>query len=69
MIVTVKTSKAGMAKAWFESIKYGLDFEPHADNTFDITVHRNDQLDGIMSACAGEIVARQNYVTNWGDVA
>jgi len=61
MIVTIKTNKAGMAKAWFESVKYGLDFEAHADNTFDLTVYRDDQLNSIVSACAGSIVAKQNY--------
>jgi len=61
VIATIKTNRAGMVTAWMESIKYGLEFEPHADNTFDLTVHRDDQLDKIVSACAGSIIAKQQY--------
>lgn len=62
MIVTVKTTKAGMSNAYFESIKFGLDFEKHADNTFDIIVHDQAMLDYVVKACNGTIIAKQDVV-------
>lgn len=62
MIVTVKTSKAGMSNAYFESIKFGLDFEAYADNTFDVIVHSQPMLDYVLKACNGTIVAKQDVM-------
>ena len=62
MIVTVKTSKAGMSNAYFESIKFGLDFEKHADGTFDLIVHDDKMLDYVLKSCNGEVIAKQDVV-------
>lgn len=62
MIVTVRTTKAGMSNAYFESIKFGLDFERHADDTFDIIVHDQSMLDYVLKSCNGTIVAKQDVM-------
>jgi|APCry1669188970_1035186.scaffolds.fasta_scaffold51507_2 hypothetical protein len=62
MIVTVKTSKAGMSNAYFESIKFGLDFEKHADDTFDLIVHDDKMLEYVLKSCNGTVLAKQDVV-------
>ena len=62
MIVTVKTSKAGMSNAYFESIKFGLDFEKHADDIFDLIVHDDKMLEYVLKSCNGTVLAKQDVV-------
>lgn len=68
MIVTIKTKRSKMPFAKFEALKFGLDFEAHADDTFDLTVHDNTMLDHIVKSCSGTVIAKQNYVSNGGGV-
>jgi hypothetical protein len=65
MIVNIKTNKAGMVKANFEAMKFGLEFEPYADNTFDVTVYDNVVLDHILKKCNGTIT-RQEFTQSGG---
>ena len=66
MIVNIRTSRAGMTKAGFEAMKFGLDFTPYADNTFDVTVHDSVMLEHIVKQCDGTVLAKQNYVAFGG---
>ena len=68
MIATVRTKgRSSLVIANFEAMKFGLDFEPHADNTFDITVHDNVMLDHIVKKCNGTVIATQDF-TQFGGV-
>jgi hypothetical protein len=65
MIVNIKTTRAGMAKANFEALKFGLEFEPYSDNTFDVTVYDNIVLDHLLKKCNGTIT-RQEVIRSGG---
>ena len=58
MIVTIKSPSLGQMKtALFEAMKMGLEYEAFPDNSFNLTVHSQDNADRIANACSGKIVA------------
>lgn len=58
MIVTIQTSSANAkALGLFEAMKYGLEAEPYADNSFDLISQDMDKVKAIANYCNGKIVS------------
>lgn len=56
MIVTISTPSAKHQLAgMFEAMKYGLETERYADNSFDLTVQDLDKAKKIAEYCKGQI--------------
>lgn len=63
MIVTIKTPSTSHRNAGvFEAQKLGVEVEPFIDNSFEITVLRQDKLDSILAKSHGTIISAQERV-------
>lgn len=58
MIVTIQTASAkALGIGLFEAMKHGLEADPYADNSFDLTVQDMKKVDSILGYCGGKVVA------------
>lgn len=58
MIVTIKAPSKSLRNAGiFEAQKLGVEVEPFIDDSFEITVLRQDKLDSILAKSNGTIIS------------
>lgn len=57
MVVTIQTASSSMLNVGvFEAMKYGLEAEPFADYSFDLTVQDLDKARAVAQKCNGKIL-------------
>jgi hypothetical protein len=58
MIATIQTASTSMQGVGiFEAMKFGLETERYADNTFDLVAHDMDKVMAIATKCNGKILS------------
>lgn len=58
MIVTIRTPDTNhQGIGIFEALKFGLETERYADNTFDLVVHDMSKANMIANSCRGKILS------------
>ena len=61
MILTIQApNKAKMNQGLWQCVMLGIEAEPFADNTFEISVGDSSKADHIISSCDGRVIHQES---------